>query len=89
MWIGTKTYIPMPKVDETPGFIVMRDNLPFVDSDNSVRAADLSSLSLPDDLVCGGSYLVAVVVDEVRQELPFQVSKNLFYGTVLWDTTVI
>ena len=69
----------MPKVDETPGFIVMRDNLPFVDSDNSVRAADLSSLSLPDDLVCGGSYLVAVVVDEVRQELPFQVSKNLFY----------
>ena len=65
LWVGTKTFIPMLKVDQTPGFVAVAEDLSQVDADSSVKAADLSSLRLPEDLVCGGSYLVAVMVDEV------------------------
>ena len=69
LWVGTKTFIPMLKVDETPGFITMDTDLSVVsqEADETMTAADLSALRLPETLPCGGSYLVAILTDSVNK----------------------
>ena len=67
LWVGTKTFIPMLKVDETPGFTAIDTGLSVVTQDNDVMAADLSALRLPATLPCGGSYLVAIIIDSVSR----------------------
>ena len=69
LWVGTKTFIPMLKVDETPGFTAMDSDLSVVsqNADGTMMAADLSALRLPATLPCGGSYLVAIITDSVSR----------------------
>ena len=66
LWIGTKTFIPKLKIAETPGFMLVDADL-SVASQNAENnlAADLSTLRLPQNLPCGGSYLVAIIADSV------------------------
>ena len=73
LWVGTKTFIPTLNVSETPGFHDMdKGDVILVDksqeADGSMMVADYSPLKLPASLPCGGSYLVAMIVDNVDDE---------------------
>lgn len=72
LWVGTKTFIPMLKVDETPGFTAIDTDLSVAsqNADGTMTAADLSALRLPATLPCGGSYLVAIITDGVSRLVP-------------------
>ena len=70
LWIGTKTFIPKLKIDETPGFMLVDADLDVApqNAENNL-AVDLSALRLPQNLPCGGSYLVATIADSVSMLL--------------------